>query len=165
MCQKKGLRALQSIGEPEKIDMEGNEQSINCRNQIKFIPVIANGDIIDAESAVQMASGDTGCDGIMIGRGAIRNPWVFQEIKVDFVWSEYIYLKPTRKKGHLRTIYRTIQRRLSIRKTQYWKDQTNRKNIFIADWKMEKTFDAPFFEAKQLMRLNHISKIFFGSNT
>src|SRR5690606_335096 len=43
------------------------------------IPVVCNGDVIDAASARE-ALDATGCDGLMIGRGAIRNPWVFREI-------------------------------------------------------------------------------------
>ncbi len=39
------------------------------------IPVLANGDVIDIESARAMFE-DTGCDGLLIGRGAIRNPWL-----------------------------------------------------------------------------------------
>ena len=44
------------------------------------IPVIGNGDIGDEESAKAMFE-KTGVDGIMIGRGAIGNPWIFQRIK------------------------------------------------------------------------------------
>lgn len=43
------------------------------------IPVIGNGDITDAESAKAMIE-QTGCDGIMIGRAARGNPWIFKEI-------------------------------------------------------------------------------------
>lgn len=44
------------------------------------IPVIGNGDIIDEESAENMFK-KTNVDGIMIGRGAIGNPWIFEKVK------------------------------------------------------------------------------------
>ena len=44
------------------------------------IPVIGNGDVFDASAALRMMAA-TGCDGVMIGRGAVRNPWVFRQIE------------------------------------------------------------------------------------
>ncbi len=43
------------------------------------IPVIGNGDVIDEETALEMFE-KTNVDGIMIGRGAFGNPWIFKKI-------------------------------------------------------------------------------------
>ena len=43
------------------------------------IPVLGNGDIYTAADALSMME-ETGCDGVMIARGAMGNPWVFSEI-------------------------------------------------------------------------------------
>ena len=44
------------------------------------IPVVGNGDIVDVGSALRMKE-KTGCDGLMIGRGMLGNPWLFQQVK------------------------------------------------------------------------------------
>lgn len=50
-------------------------------------PVQANGNVSSAESALQTLA-ITGAAGLMIGRGAIRNPWIFQQIRDRFAGRE-----------------------------------------------------------------------------
>ena len=47
------------------------------------VPVIASGDVTDAASGMSMLE-ETGCDMVMIGRGALGNPWIFREL--DAAW-------------------------------------------------------------------------------
>lgn len=43
------------------------------------IPVIGNGDVTDGETAAKLIA-ETGCDGVMIGRAARGNPWLFRQV-------------------------------------------------------------------------------------
>lgn len=47
------------------------------------VPVIGNGDVSTAQQCVQMYK-ETGCDLVMVGRGALGNPWLFSEIRSLF---------------------------------------------------------------------------------
>ena len=46
---------------------------------VKSIPVFGNGDIFQAEDALAMID-QTGCDGVVIGRGCLGRPWLFKEL-------------------------------------------------------------------------------------
>lgn len=54
--------------------------AIKAAKSVINIPVFANGDIKDAKTALHVKS-YTGCEGVMIGRGAVGSPWIFQQIK------------------------------------------------------------------------------------
>ena len=53
------------------------------------VPVIGNGDIYSAADALEMME-KTGCDGVMIGRGAMGNPWIFSELRAKLEGREYV---------------------------------------------------------------------------
>lgn len=57
------------------------------------IPVIGNGDVVDAKSAAALYE-MTNCDYIMVGRGALGNPWIFRQINAWFGRDTFI-VQPT----------------------------------------------------------------------
>ena len=56
-----------------------NRAVIAAVKQAVSVPVLGNGDIYTAADALSMMA-ETGCDGVMIARGAMGNPWIFSEI-------------------------------------------------------------------------------------
>ncbi len=59
-------------GTPDWTRIAKLKQSLN-------IPVVGNGDIGEPDDAVRMFE-QTGCDGVMIGRASMRNPWIYRQI-------------------------------------------------------------------------------------
>jgi len=61
---------------------ETNYEEIKNIKSVLKIPVLANGNIDSYQKAKDVLN-YTNCDGVMIGRGAIGNPWIFKEIKLQ----------------------------------------------------------------------------------
>ncbi len=57
-----------------------NWDSIAALVDVLDIPVIGNGDVVDGDSYARMVK-QTGCHAVMIGRGAMGNPWIFERMR------------------------------------------------------------------------------------
>ena len=91
MCEDAGAAAITVHGRTRKQMYAPpiNYEVIRDVKKAVKIPVIANGDITDAKSAKFMYE-YTGCDYIMVGRGAQGNPFIFEEINAFFEGREYL---------------------------------------------------------------------------
>ncbi|MBN2461377.1 MAG: tRNA dihydrouridine synthase DusB [Candidatus Cloacimonetes bacterium] len=83
----------------------GNWDLIRQLKQAVTIPVIGNGDIKAAADALRMFR-ETGCDAVMIGRGAVGNPHIFRQTRMLLDYSKDIEIKPEEK---LNMIFKHIE--------------------------------------------------------
>jgi len=80
ICQGEGADAVTVHGRTASQRFRGSARwaPIAHLKEALDIPVIGNGDVRTPKEAERMMA-ETGCDGVMIGRGATRNPWIFQQ--------------------------------------------------------------------------------------
>jgi nifR3 family TIM-barrel protein len=63
------------------------------KQTITDVPVLGNGDIWSAEDAIRMVA-ETGCDGVVVGRGCLGRPWLFGDLAAAFR-GETLQAQPT----------------------------------------------------------------------
>ena len=81
IAEEEGIKMLVVHGRTRQ-EFYSGQADWNAIKEVKelvSIPVIANGDIADEECALKCFE-QTGCDGIMIGRASLGNPWIFNRI-------------------------------------------------------------------------------------
>lgn len=94
-CEDAGAAAITVHGRT-KVQMYAPPVNTDIIKQVKAavkIPVIGNGDVIDGPSAAKLME-ETGCDMVMIGRGALGRPWVFSQINA-YLEHEVLLPDPT----------------------------------------------------------------------
>jgi nifR3 family TIM-barrel protein len=73
------------------------------KEAVTSVPVLGNGDIWSAEDALRMVA-ETGCDGVVVGRGCLGRPWLFTDLAAAFAGSD------VRVRPDLRTVTDTLRR-------------------------------------------------------
>lgn len=77
------------------------------------LPVLGNGDLVFAPQAVE-ALKTSGCDGVMIGRGCLKNPWIFQEcmniFKDESQTQTHKYQVSRNHQGILAQLYQALEK-------------------------------------------------------
>lgn len=59
-----------------------------AKRSVKKIPIFGNGDIFDAQSAMDLIK-ETGCDGVLVARGTIGQPWIVKHIEASLEGKEF----------------------------------------------------------------------------
>ena len=95
LCEKAGASAIAVHGRTKKqmYSPPVNLDVIKAVKQSVSIPVIGNGDVLSPVDAKNMLD-YTGCDMVMVGRGAMGNPWIFEEIN-EYLRSGTLLPKPS----------------------------------------------------------------------
>ncbi len=91
IAEQSGIAALTIHGRTRACQFDGHAEyeTIKIVKQAVKIPVIANGDIDSVDKAVNVLN-NTGADGVMIGRAAQGNPWLFKQINYFIKNGKYL---------------------------------------------------------------------------
>jgi nifR3 family TIM-barrel protein len=81
ICEEEGVDGVALHPRTAKQMYRGSDDwsRIGALQQVLSIPVVGNGDISTADDALRMFE-ETGCDGVMIGRASMKNPWIYRQV-------------------------------------------------------------------------------------
>lgn len=112
------LLALFARHQPDLLTVHGRTVREMYRTEVHYdfiaraveamsCPVLANGNVDSPERALRVLS-ETGAHGLMLGRGAIRNPWLFEQIRAAVAGQPVVYPTGREVMGYLRLLFETV---------------------------------------------------------
>ncbi|HET7397583.1 MAG TPA: tRNA dihydrouridine synthase DusB [Intrasporangium sp.] len=90
VAEEEGVAAVALHGRTAAQAYSGNADWTAIRllkETVTSIPVLGNGDVWSAEDALRMVA-ETGCDGVVVGRGCLGRPWLFTDLAAAFAGRE-----------------------------------------------------------------------------
>ncbi|HWQ05874.1 MAG TPA: tRNA dihydrouridine synthase DusB [Feifaniaceae bacterium] len=99
ICEQSGACALTIHGRTREQLYAGRADRV-CMAEVKQsvqIPVFANGDVTSGQSALETLA-ETGCDGVMVGRAALGDPFLFEEIRCALSGEAYTRPQPEQRR-------------------------------------------------------------------
>ena len=151
IAQDSGIQALFIHGRTrvQKYTGFADYKHIKLVKQNTEIPIIANGDI-DTPQKAQQVYQETGCDGIMIGRAAQGNPWIFREV-LHYLKTGNLLARPSNEEI-IQTMYQHVEN-LHEFYGQYKGTMIARSHI---GWFLKQTDQRPI--ARKLYRIDDAEK-------
>jgi len=109
IAQDAGARwvALHARTAAQRYSGTADWESIAALKQALEVPVLGNGDVWEADDALRMMR-DTGCDGVVIGRGCLGRPWLFADLVHAFAG------RPDRVLPNLGEVARVMRRHAEL---------------------------------------------------
>lgn len=85
IAQEAGAKwvALHARTAAQRYSGEADWEAIATLKDALDVPVLGNGDIWEADDALRMVK-ETGCDGVVVGRGCLGRPWLFADLQAAF---------------------------------------------------------------------------------
>lgn len=129
IADRAGVAAITAHGRTQKQLYRGlsNHEAIRKVKESVSIPVIGNGDLRCGADAVRMIAA-TGCDGVMVARGALGNPWIYGEVQAAIEGAEQPARPTIRERAavladhftYLRELYGDRHACLRVRRVVSW---------------------------------------------
>jgi tRNA-dihydrouridine synthase B len=164
-CQEEGAEAI-AVHWRTRDDKYGGIPEWNTIAEVKrrvSVPVIGNGDVVDVHSAIKMFE-RTGCDGVMIGRGSMKNPWCMLEI-AQHLRGE-VFSKPTaiEKRDLMLLFLNTYYDRIQREKSALGKFKQIAK-YFVDALPDAKTFRSDLLRSQSIESASEVIHTYFSNNS
>jgi nifR3 family TIM-barrel protein len=114
IAQEAGVKwvALHARTAAQRYSGEADWEAIATLKDALDIPVLGNGDIWEADDALRMVR-ETGCDGVVVGRGCLGRPWLFADLQAAFAG------RPSRVMPDLGEVAQVMRRHAELL-VQWW---------------------------------------------